>query len=67
MKLIDTPAKMKQWRRRLGLTQVQAGALLGVGPRMFRRYEKGEYNITRTIALLAAFQASVGGYFSDKK
>ena len=55
MKLIDTPTKMKQWRTRLGITQVKAAELLGVSERMYIRYETNENNITKTIALLAAY------------
>ena len=55
MKLIDTPTKMKQWRKRLGITQVKAAELLGVSERMYIRYETNENNITKTIALLAAY------------
>ena len=55
MKLINTPTKMKQWRKRLGITQVQAAEHLGVSERMYIRYETNENNITKTIALLAAY------------
>ena len=55
MKQIDTSTKMKQWRKRLGITQVKAAELLGVSERMYRRYEGGHNNITKTIALLAAY------------
>jgi len=55
VKLIDTPTKMKQWRKRLGITQVKAAELLGVSERMYIRYETNENNITKTIALLAAY------------
>ena len=55
MKLIDTSNKMKQWRKRLGLTQVQAAELLGVGERAILHYEHGERSISKTIALLAAY------------
>mgnify|MGYP003121228528 FL=1 len=55
MKLIDTSTKMKQWRKRLGITQVKAAELLGVSERMYIRYETNENNITKTIALLAAY------------
>jgi transcriptional regulator with XRE-family HTH domain len=55
VKLIDTSNKMKQWRKRLGITQVKAAELLGVSERMYIRYETNENNITKTIALLAAY------------
>ena len=46
---------MKQWRKRLGITRVKAAELLGVSERMYIRYETNENNITKTIALLAAY------------
>ena len=55
MKLIDTPTKMKQWRKRLGITQVAAAELLGVGERAVQRYEAEDRPISKTIALLAAY------------
>lgn len=55
MKLIDTPTKMKQWRKRLGITQVKAAELLGVSERAVSRYENDERSISKTIALLAAY------------
>ena len=55
MKLIDTSNKMKQWRTRLGITQVKAAELLGVSERAVSRYENDERSISKTIALLAAY------------
>ena len=55
MKLIDTSTKMKQWRKRLGITQVKAAELLGVSERAILHYEHGERSISKTIALLAAY------------
>jgi len=55
VKLIDTPTKMKQWRKRLGITQVKAAELLGVSERAVSRYENDERSISKTIALLAAY------------
>ena len=55
MKLINTPTKMKQWRKRLGITQVQAAELLGVSERAVSRYENDERSVSKTIALLAAY------------
>ena len=55
MKLIDTSNKMKQWRKRLGITQVKAAELLGVSERAVSRYENDERSISKTIALLAAY------------
>tara|TARA_R100000329_G_scaffold129941_1_gene108988 strand:- start:372 stop:560 length:189 start_codon:yes stop_codon:yes gene_type:complete len=55
VKLIDTPTKMKQWRKRLSITQVKAAELLGVSERAVSRYENDERSISKTIALLAAY------------
>jgi len=46
---------MKQWRKRLGITQVAAAELLGVSERAVSRYENDERSISKTIALLAAY------------
>ena len=46
---------MKQWRKRLGITQVKAAELLGVSERAILHYEHGERSISKTIALLAAY------------
>ena len=55
MKLINTPTKMKQWRKRLGITQVKAAELLGVSERAVQHYEAEDRPISKTIALLAAY------------
>jgi len=39
-------------RQRLGLSQRQAGALLGGGPRAFQKYESGKDWVTRAMANL---------------
>jgi DNA-binding XRE family transcriptional regulator len=36
-----TPADLKAWRLRLGLTQAEAAQLLGVGERTYQRHEEG--------------------------
>jgi transcriptional regulator with XRE-family HTH domain len=36
-----TPADLKAWRERLGLTQAEAAHLLGVGHRAYQRHEEG--------------------------
>ena len=36
-----TPAEIRAIRERLGLTQIEAGALIGGGPRAFTKYEAG--------------------------
>lgn len=55
-----TPNDLKQWRERLGLTQEQAAALLGVSRPTYQRYEYGTIfnrTVPRTIAA-AAYGAS---------
>ena len=37
-----TPQEIRQLRKDLGLTQEAAGALLGVGPSAFHKYETGK-------------------------
>ena len=44
--------EVQRIRRRLGLSQRQAGRLLGGGPMAFHKYEKGEVAITRSVAVL---------------
>ena len=45
-------AEVQRIRRRLGLSQRQAGRLLGGGPMAFHKYEKGEIAVTRAVAVL---------------
>lgn len=45
-------AEITRIRRRLGLSQRQAGKLLGGGPMAFHKYEKGEVAVTRAVAVL---------------
>jgi HTH-type transcriptional regulator/antitoxin MqsA len=46
------PAEVQRIRRRLGLSQREAGRVLGGGPMAFHKYEKGEIAMTRSGALL---------------
>lgn len=43
------PDEIRRIRKKLGLTQVQAGERLGGGPRAFQRYEKGDALPSRAI------------------
>src|ERR1700730_7498200 len=58
-----TPVDIRRIREGLGLTQVEAGELLGGGPRAFQKYESGTVTPAATTAnllrLLAANPASV--------
>lgn len=44
------PADIKRIRKRLGLTQERAGALIGGGPRAFQKYEAGDLLPSRAIS-----------------
>ena len=46
-----TPAAFKTWRSRLGISQREAGELLGRTERMIRYYESGEKKIPKGVAL----------------
>lgn len=47
-KLLE-PQEIKRIRKKLGLTQVEAGELLGGGPRAFQKYESGDALPSRAI------------------
>ena len=47
-----TPNEITRIRKRLGLSQRQAGALLGGGPRSFQKYESGKDWVTKAMANL---------------
>jgi HTH-type transcriptional regulator/antitoxin MqsA len=49
---ILTPHEVQRIRRKLGLSQRSAGALLGGGPRSFQKYESGKDWVTRAMANL---------------
>ena len=42
---------LKAWRKKLGLTQKQAAALLGLKQRMVQNYEGGSHDIPRYVRL----------------
>ena len=44
--------EVQRIRRRLQLSQRQAGRLLGGGPMAFHKYEKGEIAVTRSVSVL---------------
>ena len=46
------PTEVARIRSRLGLSQRQAGRLLGGGPMAFYKYEKGEVAVTRAVSIL---------------
>lgn len=46
------PAEVRRIRQKLGLSQRQAGELLGGGIRAFHKYEKGEQQVTKAVAVL---------------
>ena len=45
-------AEVRRIRCRLGLSQRQAGRLLGGGPMAFHKYERGEIAVTRSVTVL---------------
>lgn len=47
-KLLE-PSEIKRIRKKLGLTQVEAGEILGGGPRAFQKYESGDALPSRAI------------------
>ena len=47
--LLD-PAEIRRIRRKLGLTQTEAGHLIGGGPRAFQKYEAGDLLPSRAIS-----------------
>ncbi len=54
-----TPANIRAIRQRLGLTQLQAGELLGGGPRSFTKYEAGSVKpAAGVVALLRVLDAN---------
>lgn len=49
-----TPAEFTAWRRHLGVSKRRAAEMLGVSINMPTRYERGETDIPRFIALACA-------------
>lgn len=47
-----TPASFLAWRKRLGLTKIEAARRLGVGRNTIAAYEAGRTPIPRHIAIL---------------
>ena len=42
-----TPEEVRQVRRKLGLTQREAGRIIGGGPNAFQRYEAGDVLLSK--------------------
>jgi hypothetical protein len=53
MSAIDIP--LSSWRRRLGLTQAEAGRALEISRRIVQYYESGEWPIPRTVTYAMAY------------
>jgi DNA-binding XRE family transcriptional regulator len=49
-----THEEIKLWRKRLGMTQQQAGDAIGVTKRSIQLFEAGDQPVSRTIALACA-------------
>jgi transcriptional regulator with XRE-family HTH domain len=48
------PPTLKEWRKRLGLSQLGAANALGISLRAFQNYESGERYIPKPVALACA-------------
>jgi transcriptional regulator with XRE-family HTH domain len=48
------PATLKDWRKRLSLTQGEAASALGLSHRAFQNYEMGLRRIPKPVALACA-------------
>ena len=46
------PSDIKRIRAKIGLTQQQAGAIIGGGPNAFQKYESGEVTVSKGISNL---------------
>lgn len=49
--LTMTPAALRAWRRRLGLTQAEAGDRIGRNARMIGYYEENRYPVPLSVKL----------------
>jgi HTH-type transcriptional regulator/antitoxin MqsA len=47
---LPTPQEVREIRKKLGLSQRDAGLLIGGGPRAFQKYEAGDVLVSRGIA-----------------
>jgi HTH-type transcriptional regulator/antitoxin MqsA len=47
---LPEPEEIRRIRRKLGLTQAEAGELIGGGPRAFQKYETGDYLPSRAVS-----------------
>jgi len=45
-----TPDAVRRIRKKLGLTQRDAGAIIGGGPNAFQKYESGEVAVSRAVS-----------------
>jgi HTH-type transcriptional regulator/antitoxin MqsA len=45
-----TPEEVRRIRLKMGLTQRQAGALIGGGPNAFQKYEAGDVTVSKAIS-----------------
>lgn len=51
-KKLLSPDEVKRIRTKIGLTQQQAGAIIGGGPNAFQKYEAGEVTVSKGISNL---------------
>lgn len=59
------PEEVKRIRKRLGLTQRQAGALLGGGPNAFQKYESGDSSVSQPMSNLLRLLANDPGRLNE--
>jgi transcriptional regulator with XRE-family HTH domain len=49
-----SPSTLREWRKRLSLTQGEAASALGLSPRAYQNYEMGERPVPKPVALACA-------------
>ena len=65
--LLD-PEAVRRIRKRLGLTQKDAGRLIGGGPNAFQKYESGDVLVSRAVtSALLLLESNPGGLETLKK
>ncbi|MFC3228775.1 helix-turn-helix domain-containing protein [Marinibaculum pumilum] len=52
-----TPASLRDWRKRLGLTQAEAAERMGYGLRQWNSWENGRADIPTAVQLAAGYVA----------
>lgn len=55
-----TPTTLREWRKRLGLTQAEAASRMGYGARQWRKWETGAAPIPEAVQLAAGYVQLTG-------